>query len=570
MRNNVGYEADRHRTSSRADEPVRRRITNSSLLSVLCVTALGQTGDLRPKFEVADVHPSAQIENPTPFMTGGVLRGGRYDLRNATMMDLIRTAYNVDVDTVFGGPTWLEFDRFEVVTSAPPPTSRQTLRLMLQSLLADRFKLVIHKDVRPLPGFALVIGKGKPKLKTADNTVEGECTIQPQRPSPGTRPSMAFSCHNMTMESFAQRLREMSSPYLNNPVVNKTGLAGAWDFDIRFTAWSALIGSSDTDVVTIFEAVDKQLGLKLEPENVPMPVMVIESVNRTPTKNPPEVAKELPLPPPSQFEVAVIKQSRPDEMPDIRLQRGARVDIQALTLKTLIALAWHLDPDTNYMIVNGPEYLDSNRFDITAKASMGSGPGAAAAMDVGDLWPLLKSLLKDRFHLAVHTENRVVPAYQLISTNAPKLRKANPASQTRWKEGPGPDGKDPRISNPSLSRLATFQNVSMAQFADLISVIASGYYFGPVLDGTGRQGGWDFTLAWSSAGIARAPAGRSGDATTRATGAGVGAIPSDPNPNRALPINEAITRQLGLRLEEKKRPLPVLVIDHIDEYPTEN
>ncbi len=96
----------------------------------------------------------------------------------------------------------------------------------------------------------------------------------------------------------------------------------------------------------------------------------------------------------------------------------------------------------------------------------------------------------------------------------------------------------------------------MAQFAELISVIASGYYFGPVLDATGLQGGWDFTLAWSSAGIARAAAS--------------GATASDPNPSRALSIKEAINKQLGLRLEEKRRPLPVLVIDHIDEHPTEN
>jgi uncharacterized protein (TIGR03435 family) len=109
-------------------------------LAILCIAALGQTAVPRPGFEVADVHPPAQIDNPTPFMTGGVLRGGRYNLRNATMMDLITTAYNIDADTVFGGPDWLEFDRFEVVAAAPAATPRPTLRLMLQSLLADRFK----------------------------------------------------------------------------------------------------------------------------------------------------------------------------------------------------------------------------------------------------------------------------------------------------------------------------------------------------------------------------------------------------------------------------------------------
>ncbi len=402
------------------------------MLAFLGVAAFGQ----RPQFEVADVHPSTRIDNPTPFMTGGVLRGGRYNLRNATMMDLITTAYNIDADTVFGGPDWLQFDRFEVVAAAPAARSRQTLRFMLQSILADRFRLVVHKDVKPLPGFVLAMGKGKPKLKAADNTVEGECTIQSQPGSPGARRSMVFSCHNMTMEAFSRGLREMSSPYLNNPVVDKTGLAGAWDFDLRFTAWSPLTGSSDTDVVTIFDAIDKQLGLKLEPENVAAPVLVIDGVNRAPAKNPPEVETKLP-PPPTQFDVAVIKQSMPDETPALELQPGGRLDIHALTLKVLIALAWHLDPDGKYTIAGAPEYLDSNRFDITAKAATGSASVTAAPLDVDDLQPLLKSLLKDRFHLAVHTEDRVVPAYQLVATNTLKLRKANPASPTRWKGRPG-------------------------------------------------------------------------------------------------------------------------------------
>jgi uncharacterized protein (TIGR03435 family) len=255
-------------------------------------------------------------------------------------------------------------------------------------------------------------------------------------------------------------------------------------------------------------------------------------------------------------------------MPVMRLLPGGKVDLRGLTLKLLIALAWNLDPDTNYTIVDGPKYLDANRFDITATASVGGAPATAAPLDFDELRLLLKSLLNDRFNLAVHDENRVVPAFQLVATGAPKLRKADPASPTRWKEGPGRDGKDPRSTNQSLSRLVSFQNVSMAQFADLIGVIASGYYFGPVLDATGLKGGWDFTLAWSSAGIARAAARQRGDAGTKSAEGGNTA--SDPNPNRALSINEAIKDQLGIQLQEKKRPLPVLVIDRIDEFPKDN
>src|SRR5260221_14729716 len=87
-----------------------------------------------PTFESADVHGSAHTTNPNPFPSGGVLRGGRYDLRRATMVDLIRIAYDVDPNAVLGGPNWLETDRFDIVAKAPPETSPETITLMLQAL----------------------------------------------------------------------------------------------------------------------------------------------------------------------------------------------------------------------------------------------------------------------------------------------------------------------------------------------------------------------------------------------------------------------------------------------------
>src|SRR5215467_1387990 len=66
------------------------------------------------RFEAADLHPSPSATNPYNYASGGVLRGGRYELRKATMLDLITTAWNIDADTVFGGSNWLELDRFDI------------------------------------------------------------------------------------------------------------------------------------------------------------------------------------------------------------------------------------------------------------------------------------------------------------------------------------------------------------------------------------------------------------------------------------------------------------------------
>ena len=88
------------------------------------------------------------------------------------MLDLIKTAYGVDPNMVVGGPSWMELDRFDVTAKAPPGTSAETANLMLQELLTDRFKLVVHKDMKPMPEFALTVGKVKPKMKEADGSGE--------------------------------------------------------------------------------------------------------------------------------------------------------------------------------------------------------------------------------------------------------------------------------------------------------------------------------------------------------------------------------------------------------------
>ena len=120
-------------------------------------------------------------------MQGGALRAGRFELLRATMLDLIKTAYGVDPAVVFGGPGWLELDRFDVTAMSPADTPPATVGLMLQALLADRFKLAIHKDIKPIQGFVLTVDKGKHKLKEADSSGETGCPITVQR-EVGTQP----------------------------------------------------------------------------------------------------------------------------------------------------------------------------------------------------------------------------------------------------------------------------------------------------------------------------------------------------------------------------------------------
>ena len=512
-------------------------------------------------FDAADVHVRAPTSNPTPFMTGGVLRGGRYDLRNATMLDLIRTAYDVEPEMVLGGPNWLERDRFDVIAKAPASTSPATVRVMLQALLADRFKLVLHKDSKPVPAYALTAGKGKPKLKEASGQGAG-CQPQPQNPKAGPVAYVVVSCRSITMADFAKNLRFIGFGYLTGPVTDLTGLTGAFDFDLKWTPRPLLV-QAGADAIPLFDAVDSQLGLKLDLQSVPTPVLVVDSVNQRPTENPSGVAQNLPAPPPAEFDVADIKLSPPDANQMGRLQPGGRLDLQGFTLKTLIDLAWDLNDDE--MLVGAPKWLGTTRYSLIAKSSTAiAGPANAPQVDIDDLRLMLRALLVERFKLTTHTEDRPVTAYTLVA-DKPKLKKADPANRTGWKEGPAPDAKDPRNTSPALSRLVTAQNMTMAQFAEDLQRMAPGYIHNPVVDATGLEGAWDFTLSFTPVGALTGGGGRGGDA-----GQPAGAAPMASDPTGGLSLFDAVNKQLGLKLEMRKRVMPVLVIDHVEEKPTDN
>jgi len=515
-----------------------------------------------PKFEIADVHTSPH--RTFPFADGGGLHGERYIFRQATMLDLISNAYSLDPSNVQGGPSWLETDRFDILAKAPLKTPQTTLKLMLRSLLAERFNLTTHTGSAPMPAYLLTVKPGgKPTMTESENPGEAICDPQPPPPNqaPGTVPYIVVKCHNITMEAFAEAIHQIAGGYLAKPVVDSTGLKGTWDFDIKWTGASQL-KKAGADGISIFDAVDKQLGLKLDLQTAPTPVMIVDNVSQKPTANPPGLEKLLPAPPPQQFDVATIKPAQPDAKPQGNIN-GNQIDLTGTTLKFLIMFAWDMNPNNNEMLVGAPKWLDSNKFDILAKTSSDAlshaGP-ARLPVDIEDIRQMLQALLIERFQMKTHKEDRPISAYTLTATN-PKLKKADPLSRTRCKEGPGPDGKDPRIASPVLNRLVSCQNMTMAQIGEEFQHIAAGFIYSPVLDATGIKGSWDFTLSFSSADLVKGSAAGSGDASATGTAS---------EPNGALSFFDAVNKELGLKLEKEKRPVPVLVIDHIEEKPTEN
>jgi len=435
---------------------------------------------------------------------------------------------------------------------------------MLQALLADRFKLVVHKDTKPLPAFGLSMGTGKHKMRPASGDGTPGCQGVPQSQEPGAAPINAVACRNMTLAAFAGVLRGLAGAYVTDPVVDQTGLAGAWDFELRWTPRAAL-AVPDGDRITVFDALDKQLGLKLAASSIPSPVLVVDSVNRQPTPNPANTAQLLPPRPPAEFEVADVKFSEPNTPIMTRIQLGGRVDLQGVNLKMVIMRAWDLNDDQ--LLAGAPSWLDKTQYTVRALASsaIAGSSMADAQVDIDDLSLMLRALLKERFKLATHLEQRPVDAYTLAA-DKPKLQQANPADRTRCWVGVPPGMKDPRETNLALSRVISCQNVTMAQFSELLLGLAPAYLPISVEDGTGLDGAYTFTFAFSPFGAGQGGGGRGGSVRDGAVVPNANAT----DPTGAITVFDAVNKQLGLKLEQRKRTMPVLVIDHVEEKPLDN
>ncbi len=519
-------------------------------LSVVVFTASAQSTAERPRFEAASVQLSAAVTNPETVTSGGVLRGERYQLSKATMLDLIRIAWDVDRDIVFGGPGWLEFDRFDIAAKAPAGTPLSTLRLMLQSLLADRFGLVIHQAMRPMPSFALTRGKSKPKLQESEGPGDGGCDYVPQ-PSGST--FNVYSCRNVTMAAFAQRLHSLARDYLVEPVFDQTHLDGAWNLVLRWNGRARALPPG-AERVTIFDAVEKDLGLSLKRTDSPQPVLVVDRVNEQPAPDLPGTAQKLPKPE-VEFEVADLKPSRPDERPVLQQMPGGGLEARAYRLEGLMAAAWDTDEGHPERFSGLPAWAQSAKFDINAKAPANANGmpvvGSGYIDDEGRM--MLRNLLIERFHIKWHYETRLIKAWSLVAVK-PKLIRADTAKRATCGRVVNNDARD---ANPMLLFLIVCRSATMAQFASRLQAFDMPDFAYAVEDATGLKGSWDFRLNFTPTWMLKSMTREAGDG--RAS-----------EPTGGISIQDAVVRQLGLKLEQRKRMLPVIVVDHIDENPTGN
>jgi uncharacterized protein (TIGR03435 family) len=266
-----------------------------------------ETSAATPTFESFSITPSADPE-PMPtyagsgaHMTKMMFGPDEFRAANITLATLIQEAYGVQANQIAGGPDWLNVDRFEVeakvdksqIANFGVPPFKSATRQMMQSALAEHTGLVTHTETKTLPVYALVVGENGPKLQPSHfnpppepnpaptgRTLVGVRRMQVQM---GGGEAIGLAAQGVQVSDFAQQL----SRQLGATVVDKTGLTGNYDFTLQ---WVGAPTPNEADnpspeksaaaAASLSTGLEQQLGLKLQPVTQPMPIVVIDHIEK--------------------------------------------------------------------------------------------------------------------------------------------------------------------------------------------------------------------------------------------------------------------------------------------------
>jgi uncharacterized protein (TIGR03435 family) len=492
----------------------------------------------------------------------------RFDMRDASILDMISLAYDRENGAVLGGPTWIDFDRFDVIAKisslkaqtpnsnpAAPQTSDNPydkIRPVLKQVLAERFHLTYHTEDRPLPGYIVTVAKEGAKLADAkDPTAAADCPVAEDKATPGM---YVITCSSQTMEQFLKLFG-----IFPHPAIDRTGLKKSYDFTLKL-AFGQL--KTQEDYVRVYtEALKQQLGLVAAPGEVPQPAIVVDTVDRTPTANLPDIATLIPPQRDLEFDVATIKPAADTEPQQQIRPLGSQITFSSWTMRALMVEAWQLP--TGAVIANRPDWFDVTKYTILVKLPPDiDARNVFRDRDLIDL--MLQKLLVDRYQIKYHWGEQTQKDAYVLLPGIPKMKKADLNSRTSCGFGP-PQGEKAVTSSPDSPFDQEFhcQNVTMDQFADVAQSLAGYEIKNRVPNKTGLAGSYDFTLFYTTTRKLRVDTKAAADAAREAGDTAV-------EPVAGVSLEDAIRKQLGLRLEKQPLTLPALVLDHIEQTPTEN
>ena len=241
--------------------------TPDLLAAIICSLAVSALHGQTPlAFEVASIKKDTTGENGrwTRF-----LPGGRFEVTRCQVLWIIEAAYNLREFQIADAPKWVSDWNFlyNIEAKAASPVPDDQLKLMAQQLLADRFQLKTHREMRPVPVYALVVSKTGHKLQAAKDNGKPRGSGGIESVAPGWIRGTNVPVKNLI---------NVLSGLLDRPVVDQTDLNDPVDFSLQW----APDGSDDTTHPSIFTAIQEQLGLRLEPQKLPIEVLVIDHVEQ--------------------------------------------------------------------------------------------------------------------------------------------------------------------------------------------------------------------------------------------------------------------------------------------------
>jgi bla regulator protein blaR1 len=289
------------RKKRQRDEPVARVNRTASCvsivdmlniwISVVLTLLFSQSSSPKPAFEIVSIKPNLSGDNRVSITNQP---GGRFVATGVPLRFLMTSAYRVREFQILGGPAWITSDRWDIDArpaeavarpSVPvDPSVPDTMSLMVQSLIEDRFQLKMHRETREQPVYELVVAKGGSKMKLSDD----QTPVQP--PQRGGEPAArrnSIRTGRGDLEATGIQFGifvNVLSQQLGRPVVDKTGLAGFYDFRLQWTPQLTPQPDSDSSGPTIFTALQEQLGLRLESAKGAVEVIIIDGIQK-PSEN---------------------------------------------------------------------------------------------------------------------------------------------------------------------------------------------------------------------------------------------------------------------------------------------
>jgi uncharacterized protein (TIGR03435 family) len=275
--------------------------TMAGLWMTILASMAAQAQGASPQFEVASIKPSPPGDVDRMFVGSrggpGTDDPGLYTCENCGVSSLVREAFDLN-SFQFSAPDWMQATLFHVSAKIPSGATRQQFRLMLQNLLAERFKLKFHYEKKEMQAYELVVTKNGLKMKEHEEPPPAQDEVPlagPPKPDengfpilPGRKPMMRGTAGGYEAQRFVDetmpQLASVLSFRLKAPVTDATGLNGKYDFTLRWIL-DGSIPSADAPAPTLVQALQEQLGLKVQPKKSMADIFVIDHIERTPTEN---------------------------------------------------------------------------------------------------------------------------------------------------------------------------------------------------------------------------------------------------------------------------------------------